>query len=486
MKEMKLKLYNTQKRKKELFVPNHPDKVGLYSCGPTTYDFLHVGNARALVVGDLINRVLKEFGYNVTFVRNFTDVDDKIIKRANERGIGAVEHAQEFINECLKDMEELEMIPATHTPKVSEHMQDIIDLVQSLIAKGHAYETEGEVFFHVPSFEGYGKLSKKDLDSLEHGIRVEVDQRKKHPSDFVLWKPSKEGEPAWDSPWGKGRPGWHIECSAMSKHYLGDTLDIHHGGVDLIFPHHENEIAQSEAANSCSYCNCWVHNEFLNFGTEKMSKSLGNVVTIRSFIEKFSGMILRNILLSAHYRSRLEWSDEVVKKAMQDVERIHQFVKDIKAADIRSEEADEKTLAQIQDAYDKFRYELSNDINTSGAMAQFFSFLRDVRRDLLKENTLPSNTMIPIMDMIQLVQRTLGLIHDDPEQVLNRLQEIKKEMALEKGSLLPEEVEKLLEERKEARATKDWTTADKIRDTFQEKGIEVKDNPDGTTTWFYR
>jgi cysteinyl-tRNA synthetase len=313
---MELKIHNNLTRKKEVFKPIEDGKVKFYSCGPTTYDFLHIGNARALVVGDLFHRVLKSFGYDVTFVRNYTDVDDKIIDRAKELHRDPIEHAALFVKECESDMNSLGMMPATHTPKVSETMPEIIKMIEDIIKNGKAYVVDGEVFFNVPAFPTYGKLSKKDLDSLQHGIRVEVDNRKKHPSDFVLWKPAKSGEPAWDSPWGKGRPGWHIECSAMAKKFLGNTLDLHHGGVDLMFPHHENEIAQSEAANNCPFCNNWAHNEFLNFGSEKMSKSLGNVIKIRDFVQKYGGQVLRHILLSVHYRARLEWTDEVLNRAL--------------------------------------------------------------------------------------------------------------------------------------------------------------------------
>ncbi len=477
-----MKIYNNLIRGKAPFKPVDEGKVKFYSCGPTTYDFLHVGNARALVVGDLFHRVFKALGYDVTFVRNFTDVDDKIIKAANENKVDPLVHSAKYIQECKKDMDSLGMLPATHTPKVSETMDEIIFMVKDLVEKGAAYAIDGEVFFHVPSFKTYGKLSKKDIDSLEHRQRVEVDERKKHPSDFVLWKPAKEGEPSWDSPWGKGRPGWHIECSAMAKKYLGDTIDIHHGGIDLIFPHHENEIAQSESANGCDFCNCWSHNEFVNFGSEKMSKSLGNVVTIRSFIEKFSGQVLRQLFVSSHYRTKLEWSDGAVERAIGDVERIHEFVRDVKSATSRDENVDEKLMAKLSGVVDRMKSELSNDFNSAGAISHFFTCIRDVRRELLKDNSLPEKVMFVLFDIIQFTQDALGLVNKNPEQVLADINSYRKD---ETGGdqVSDDEIEKLIAERKDARAQKNWGRADEIRDIFKEKGIVVKDNPDGTTTW---
>src|SRR5690606_5440696 len=391
------KIYNNLTRKKEVFKTVEPGKVKFYSCGPTTYDFLHIGNARTLVVGDLFNRVLSAFGYDVTFVRNYTDVDDKIIERANKEGRGAIEHAALFVEECRKDMESLGMKPATHTPKVSETMPEIISMIEDIIKNGMGYVVDGEVFFEVPKFDGYGKLSKKDLDSLQHGVRVEVDSKKRNPSDFVLWKPAKAGEPSWDSPWGKGRPGWHIECSAMAKKFLGPTLDLHHGGVDLMFPHHENEIAQSEAANGCPFCNTWAHNEFLNFGSEKMSKSLGNVVKIRDFVNKYGGQVLRHILLSVHYRARLEWSDEVITRAIEEIKRIHEFVVDARSWNITRAGEEDQEIAKL---FDKLKYELKNDFNSAGAMGHFFSMIRYGKANKDKLSGAAYKQIISMIDFV--------------------------------------------------------------------------------------
>jgi cysteinyl-tRNA synthetase len=470
-----IKIHNNLTRKKETFEPIEPGKVKFYSCGPTTYDFLHIGNARALVVGDLFNRVLKSFGYDVTFVRNYTDVDDKIIDRARELKRDALEHAALFVKECEKDMNSLGMMPATHTPKVSETMPEIIDMIQDIIKNGAGYVVDGEVLFHVPSFAEYGKLSKKDLESLQHGIRVEVDQKKKNPADFVLWKPAKAGEPSWDSPWGKGRPGWHIECSAMAKKFLGKTLDLHHGGVDLMFPHHENEIAQSEAANQCPFCRNWAHNEFLNFGSEKMSKSLGNVVKIRDFVEKYGGQVLRHVLLSVHYRARLEWSDEVIQRALDEVKRIHEFVlecQNMKASSLG--ECD----PEIEKCLDKMMEELSNDFNSAGAMGHYFSFLRYVKAQ--KEN-LSNESLAQVFKTNKFVAAALGLVAENPQAVLEKLKELEQDTSA--SGVDAAWIEKLIEERKLAKAEKNWARADEIRKELTAKNIVLKDNPDGSTDW---
>lgn len=469
-----LRIHNNLTRKKEAFVTSDVGQVKFYSCGPTTYDFLHIGNARALVVGDLFHRVLKSFGYDVNFVRNYTDVDDKIIDRAKELGRDPIEHAALFVKECEKDMNSLGMMPATHTPKVSETMPEIIQMIEDIIKHGNAYVVNGEVFFNVPSFPEYGKLSKKDLDSLQHGIRVEVDNKKKNPADFVLWKPAKAGEPSWDSPWGKGRPGWHIECSAMAKKFLGKTIDLHHGGVDLMFPHHENEIAQSEAANKCPFCHQWAHNEFLNFGTEKMSKSLGNVIKIRDFVEKYGGQVLRHILLSVHYRARLEWTDEVLNRALDEVKKIHEFVLDAKNYSAKGT----INSTEISDCIDKMKDELSNDFNSAGAMGHFFTFMKSARSN---KDQLSSETIKQIQATIQFVQDALGLISIDPESALATIYKLEKDTS--SAGVDASWVEQLVEERKAAKLAKNWPRADEIRKKLAAKSIVLKDNPDGTTSW---
>lgn len=475
---MEVKVYNNLTRQKEKFTPVVANKVSFYSCGPTTYDFLHVGNARALVVGDLFHRILRALDYQVTFVRNYTDVDDKIIQRANELGIDPLVHAQRFVDECRKDMDSLGMLPATHTPKVSETMPEIIQMIQDIIANDAGYVVDGEVFFSVEKADHYGKLSKKDLEGLQHGQRVEVDPRKRHASDFVLWKPAKAGEPSWPSPWGAGRPGWHIECSAMAKKFLGDTLDLHHGGVDLMFPHHENEIAQSEAANKKKFCNCWAHNEFLNFGSEKMSKSLGNVVTIRKFIETYSGQVLRQLLLSVHYRARLDWTDDAIAKALQDVQRIHEFAIELAEKTAASSgPCDPAVSAYIASFNESFKADLGNDFNSAGALGQFFSFLRDVRRDFLG-TALSSGSLEVIRKAVAFANLALGHIHSDPRSLLKQLESLKGA-----GDVDEVWIQGLIEERKAAKASKNWARADQIRDELKAKSIVLVDNKDGSISW---
>ncbi len=470
-----LKIHNNLSRKKETFVPIEPGKVKFYSCGPTTYDYLHIGNARAFVVGDLFNRVLKSFGYDVTFVRNFTDVDDKIIARAKEVGKDAIEFADHWVNEVKKDMESLGMKPATHTPKVSETMPEIIQMIQDIIKNGSGYVVDGEVLFNVPTMKDYGKLSKKDIDGLQSGIRVEVDAHKKHPTDFVLWKPAKEGEASWDSPWGKGRPGWHIECSAMAKKFLGPTLDLHHGGIDLMFPHHENEIAQSEAANQCNFCNNWVHNEFLNFGTEKMSKSLGNVITIRKFVEAYGGQVLRHVLLSVHYRARLEWTDEVLQRAIDEVRRIHEFV--VETQSYKAQGSAPVPL-EIANCIEKMKDELANDFNSAGALGQYFTFLRFVKnaKDSLSEAALKQ-----VHATNEFMKEVIGLINAEPSKVLKQFQ--KNEQDTSGTDIDASYIEQLIEERKVAKSSKNWARADEIRNELTAKKVVLKDNPDGSTDW---
>jgi cysteinyl-tRNA synthetase len=485
---MEIKLFNNLTRSKETFKPIDPNLVRFYSCGPTTYNFLHVGNARAAVVADLFHRTLKALGYNVKFVRNFTDVDDKILEVARQRGIHPKQHADEFIRECLQDYDYLGMLPATVMPTVSESMPEIIQMIEDLIKNGYGYTVPKEngsfeVLYNVPKFKDYGKLSKVQLDSLQHGIRVESDANKKHPSDFVLWKPAKPEEGwSWDSPWGKGRPGWHIECSAMAKKHLGKTIDLHHGGVDLLFPHHENEIAQSEAANGCPFCHNWAHNEFLNFGLEKMSKSLGNVVTIRDFVMKYSGHVLRQILLSVHYRSKLDWTDDLITKAMSEVERIHEFALALETATAK-EVDDSVEVDKVKKSIEMMKSELANDFNVPGALGVFFGVIKDFNR--LNTSALSKNYIAVVKEASDFMKLATGLVHDNPKTILADLNQARKTLSGTSGNN-DDEIEKLIAERKEARATKNWGRSDEIRNRLNELGVVVKDNPDGSVTWSYK
>lgn len=483
---MDIFIYNGLTRKKEKFLPQDKSLVKFYSCGPTTYDFLHVGNARALVVGDLIYRILQAEGYKVDFVRNFTDVDDKIIERAAKDGVDPLIHSQRFIDECLKDMNSLNLLPPTYAPKVSETMNEIIEMIEILIAKGHAYVVEGEVLFNVPTFKEYGKLSRKNLEGLQHGIRVDVDDKKKHPSDFVLWKPAKEGEPSWKSPWGLGRPGWHIECSAMAKKFLGDHIDLHHGGIDLMFPHHENEIAQSECANGCTFSNNWCHNEFLNFGSEKMSKSLGNVITIRAFVESYGGEVLRHLLSSVHYRSKMEWSDGVIERALSDIERIHLFLVEITKLKISNKESPEH-IEEVKKVREKILSELANDFNVPGALAELFSLIRLINREYIATSSegMGQKLKDAILDLFSFMGKSTGLVYENAQEILEKVGQARKKMS---GSdkFSEEKISDLINERKHARISKNFKRSDEIRNILLEAGVEIKDNPDGTTTWSYK
>lgn len=477
---MELKVYNNLTRSKEIFKTQKPNVAKFYSCGPTTYDFLHVGNARAQVVADLIFRVLKVLGYQVTYVRNFTDVDDKIIEAAKKNGTDPLIHSEKFVQECLKDMSELNLLPPTHMPKVSETMDEIIVMIEELVKNNAAYVVNGEVLYHVPSKADYGKLSKKDLDGLSMGHRVEVEKHKKHPADFVLWKPAKEDEPYWNSPWGKGRPGWHIECSAMAKKFLGNTLDLHHGGVDLMFPHHENEIAQSESANHCQFCNYWIHNEFLNFSSEKMSKSLGNVVTIRAFCEQYSGLVLRYLLLAVHYRAKLDWSKELIDKSINELTKFHEFLieaeKQSKNSVAGSEDIAE--LNKIEELKNNIIHELCQDFNSAGAIAQFFVFIKHVKNSFDKDY-VTNQWWQKIKEVIKLANDSMGLFDNNPAAFLLKIQNLKQQdKAIDKLK-----VEELIKQRLAARAAKDFKRSDAIRDELLSLGVKIKDNPDGTTSW---
>lgn len=480
---MEIKVFNNLTRQKEIFKPIDPKEIKFYSCGPTTYNFLHVGNARALVVADLFHRTLKTLGHNVKFVRNYTDVDDKILEAAKDRGIHPRDHANEFIRECAQDMESLGMLPATITPTVSETMPEIIAMIEDLIKNGYGYVVNGEVYYNVPKFNEYGKLSRVALESLQHGIRVEVDGQKKHPSDFVLWKPAKPEEGwSWDSPWGKGRPGWHIECSAMAKKHLGKTIDLHHGGVDLIFPHHENEIAQSVAANGCPFCQTWAHNEFVNFGSEKMSKSLGNVVTIRQFIKTYSGAILRHILLSVHYRSKLDWTEEAIAKAIGEIERIHDCAQLISKA-VAKNCNDQIEVEKVKTNLKIMQEELANDFNVPSAIGTFFGVIKDFNR--LVKGDISNIYIDEVKKCFQFMKEATGLVYNDADEILKELNLARKNLS-GSSSTNDAEVLELMKERKVARATKNWTRSDEIRNRLNELGVVVKDNPDGSATWTYK
>ena len=462
-----MKIYNTLSKTKEEFVPIEEGKVRMYVCGPTVYNFIHIGNARPMIVFDTVRRYLEFIGYQVNYVSNFTDVDDKIIKKAMEEGSTAEEVSQRYIAECKKDMADMNVMPATTHPLATEEIGGMIQMISTLIEKGYAYVvSDGTVYYRTRKFADYGKLSHKNLDDLEAGHRSiqVVGDEKEDDFDFVLWKPKKDGEPYWESPWCDGRPGWHIECSVMAKHYLGDEIDIHAGGEDLIFPHHENEIAQSEAANGVEFSHYWMHNGFLNIDNKKMSKSLGNFFTVREIGEKYDLQVLRFFMLQAHYRSPLNFSAELMEAAKNSLERIRtaaknlQFLADYaKTEELR--EAEDKQLTEAKEYVTKFKAAMEDDFNTADAIAAIFELVK-----YANQNTDSSSSKA----YSQALLNELTTLCD----VLGILVETKEEM-------LDSDIEALIEERQQARKDRDFARADEIRDELLEKGIVLEDTREG-------
>ena len=460
---MALAVYNDLTRKKEPFEPIEKGKVRFYVCGPTVYDFFHIGNARPFVLFDVFRRYLESTGYKVIFVQNFTDIDDKMIRRANEMGISVPELAEKFIGEYFEDADSLGIKRATVNPRATHEIDEIIRIVGTLIEKGHAYEKDGDVYFSVVSFPEYGKLSKQGIEELKSGARIEVDERKNDPLDFALWKASKPGEPFWESPWGKGRPGWHIECSAMSTKYLGDSIDIHGGGSDLIFPHHENEIAQSECASGCQFVKYWLHNAYIMIDKEKMSKSLGNFMTVRDIRKRFNPLVLRFCLLSAHYRSPINFSKEGLDQAQSALERINNCYADLKfaAANRRPCQKDNALSAAVEKASLGYTEAMEDDFNTAGALGCVFDVVRAVNVHLTENEGFCEEGIKAARDFLEKVNCVFGFFSedhcDDPD----------------------EDIDALLEERAEARKNKNFRRSDEIRDMLAEKGIIIEDTPQG-------
>ena len=476
---MTLRIYNTLKRKKEIFKPIEPDKVRMYVCGPTVYDSCHIGHARAVVTFDVIARYLKEKGYELIYVRNFTDIDDKIINRASQLGIGTVALAEKYIKEFYEDMDGLYVQRATIEPKATEHIDMIVKVIDMLIEKGFAYIIDGDVYYQVELFKGYGKLSGRRLEDMEAGARIDIDVRKRSPFDFALWKSSKPGEPSWESPWGKGRPGWHIECSAMSAEYLGQTFDIHGGGKDLIFPHHENEIAQSEAAFGKPFVNYWIHNGFVNIDHEKMSKSLGNFIIIKNIVKNYHPEALRIFLLSKHYRSPVDFTDKAMNEAVGNLDKIYALLDRVQKqfgylSDQQKTHDDSEFLKRFYTAMD-------DDFNTALGMAIFFEVIRNMNR--LMDQSKDSFSQVTEdkiqsgrLDILKMGS-ILGIINQSPEEYFKN----KKTAGLEKESINPEIINKLIQERTEARKTKNWEKADQIRQQLNEMNIAIEDGSEGTT-----
>ena len=462
-----MKVFNTLTKKKEEFVPLEEGKVRMYVCGPTVYNYIHIGNARPMIVFDTVRRYFEYKGYDVNYVSNFTDVDDKIIKKAIEEQVSAQEISQRYIAECKKDMAGMNVKPATKHPLATEEICGMVEMISELIEKGYAYEKNGTVYFSTRKFKDYGKLSHKNLDDLRSGGRsllVSGEDEKEDPLDFVLWKPKKEGEPCWESPWSDGRPGWHIECSVMSRKYLGEQIDIHAGGEDLIFPHHENEIAQSEAANGKEFARYWMHNAFLNIDNRKMSKSLGNFRTVREISEQYDLQVLRFFMLSAHYRSPLNFSAELMEASKNGLERILNATDNLKhlIASVAAEEmsAEEKEAFSKTDAYvEEFEKAMDDDFNTADAIAAIFELVKYANTTATAESS--KEYLQSLLDRIVKLGDVLGLILDKKEELLDA------------------DIEKLIEERQAARKAKDFARADAIRDELLEKGIILKDTREG-------
>lgn len=459
-----MKVYNSLTRQKEEFIPNNPDEVKVYVCGPTVYNFFHLGNARPFVVFDTLRRYLKYIGYNVNFVQNFTDVDDKIINRAKEEGISAPEVSEKYIKEYFDDAKALNIVPADTHPRVSENIQQIIEFVETLIEKGYAYEVDGDVYYSTRKFKDYGKLSKQNIEELEAGARIAVEEKKKDPLDFALWKARKEeSEIAWESPWGMGRPGWHIECSAMSRRYLGPTLDIHAGGQDLQFPHHENEIAQSEACNGVPFAKYWMHNAYITIDKEKMSKSLGNFFTVREIREKYKGEVIRYFLLSGHYRSPIDFNDNLMEMSKASLARFENARKNLEFLIEKGEGQmtdDEKKVFESYDSYRaKFKEAMDDDLNTADAISAIFELVTAINQ-AVKDGASKEFAQKSLDTLLELTH-VLGLLE------------------AEEDADVDDEIKKLVDERETARAAKDFAKADQIRDELKAKGITLKDTPQG-------
>ena len=461
-----MKIYNTMTRQKEEFVPVDKNEVKIYACGPTVYNYIHIGNARPLCVFDVLRRYLEYRGYKVKFVQNFTDIDDKIIKRANEEGVSYEEISEKYIKEFWTDADGLNFKHATVHPKATENIDEIIDIIKTLVDKGYAYEAGGDVYFRTLKFKEYGKLSHQPIEDLESGARIAIGEVKEDPLDFALWKGAKPGEPYWDSPWGKGRPGWHIECSAMNRKYLGNTIDIHCGGKDLVFPHHENEIAQSECANGCTFARYWMHNGYINVDNVKMSKSLGNFKTVREIADVYGYEVIRYFLISAHYRSPINYNIDIIEQCKSALERLYTCRDSLdfalKNAENEPCENDDQLISQFESRKNEFITAMDDDLNTADGIAALFELTKDINTHILSKKVSKNvcEQAARIFDELCVV---LGLLY-------NR-----------KSNDLSDDIEALIEKRETARKNKDWATADQIRDDLKARGIILKDTPQGVT-----
>lgn len=459
-----MKLFNSLTRKKENIVPAVENKIGIYACGPTVYDYFHIGNARMLVVFDTLRRYLEHKDYDVAYIQNFTDIDDKMIKRANEKGITVSELAEIYIKEYFIDADGLGIKRATIHPRATEHINEMIQMIQKLIDNGLAYQSDGDVYFDTKKFKGYGKLSHQRLEDLEAGARVEINENKRNPMDFVLWKAKKSGEPSWESPWGEGRPGWHIECSVMSTKYLGDTIDMHVGGQDLIFPHHENEIAQTEGATGKPFARYWVHNGFVNVDNEKMSKSVGNYFTTRDIAKDYDYEIIRFGVLSVHYRNPMNFSKDLMEQSKSALERLYNCYNNLKhyeqnAKDTELSDTDKELISDLIKHKNEFVNAMEDDLNTADAIGVLFEIVREINSKINQNVSMSTvkqslNVFVELCDILGLLRR-------------------RQEESLEK------EVEELIAQRQTARQNRDWALSDKIRDQLKSMGIIIEDTPQG-------
>ena len=488
---MSLRIYNTLSHKKEPLNPQEPGHVKLYVCGITSYDYCHIGHARSSLVFDMIVKYLHYRDYKVTFVRNFTDIDDKIIKRAEEQNTTPDKLAARFIDEFYLDMDYLGLDRPDIEPKATEHIPEMIALIEELIAKGNAYTVDGDVYYRVESFPEYGKLSRRNLEDMQAGARISINEKKKHPMDFALWKNSKPGEPAWKSPWGAGRPGWHIECSAMSKKYLGNTFDIHGGGKDLIFPHHENEIAQSESANGCTFVNMWIHHGFVTIRnentdeTEKMSKSLGNFLTIRELSDKFHAEILKLFVFSTQYRNPLEYSEQAMQDAHTGLTRLYECLAGFENLVINVNDDSDSVISakertKLSGLEQRYQQAMDNDFNTAQAIGHLFDAAKSVNKIIrkLSDQQAPDDIVLlkQTTTLITRLGRVIGILNEPAKTFL----ENQKQKRLKDVSIDPETIEQLITKRNNARLDKDWALSDQIRDQLLQDNIELKDGPDGT------
>ena len=461
-----MKIFNTLNRKKEEFVPVEKGVVRMYSCGPTVYNYFHIGNARPFIIFDTLRRYLEYSGYKVYFVQNFTDIDDKMINKANEMGITVKELADQYIDEYFKDADGLGIKRATWHPRATDNIDAIIEIVKALEEKGYAYNVDGDVYFAAKKFDEYGKLSHQPLEDLESGARIDINEAKRDPMDFALWKKQKPGEPAWESPWGMGRPGWHIECSAMANKFLAKTIDIHSGGQDLIFPHHENEIAQSECAHGVTFSNYWMHNGYINIDNRKMSKSLGNFFTVREVAAEFDYEVIRFFMLSAHYRSPINFSKTLMESAKASLDRIYNCLSDMKFAAENAESRTELTEAEntykkvVSDLKAKYIAAMDDDLNTADAISVIFEIVSEANKAITSGSGFSKEVITFTIDTISELGGVLGLLSKTDDG-------------------LDSEVEAIIEERAKARAEKNWAKSDELRDKLREMGIIVKDTPQG-------